>query len=107
MTFLVGDTQTLRSVIGDLKETGKSVTLQRLVESCESPESGEPTVLDRDALTDRQREVLETAYEMGYFRKPRGAQAGEVADTLDISTTTFSEHLAAAQRKLLGNIVEA
>lgn len=107
ITFLVGDTETLRTVIDDLRGTAESVTLRRLVESCESPQSREPTVLDRDAFTDRQREVLETAYEMGYFRKPRAARASDVAEELGISTATFTEHLAAAQRKLLGNVIEA
>jgi predicted DNA binding protein len=107
ITFLVDDTETLRTVIDDLRGTAETVTLRRLVESCERPQSREPTVLDRDALTDRQREVLETAYEMGYFRKPRAARAGDVAQELDISTTTFTEHLAAAQRKLLGDVLKA
>ncbi|MFW6000412.1 MAG: helix-turn-helix domain-containing protein, partial [Halorubrum sp.] len=52
-------------------------------------------------LTDRQCEVLRTAYRMGYFERPRDANASEVADALDISPSTFAEHLATAQRKLL------
>ncbi|WP_455429089.1 helix-turn-helix domain-containing protein [Haloarcula regularis] len=63
-------------------------------------------LVDRGQLTDRQREVLETAVEMGYFEYPKGANAGEVAEALDITVSTFAEHLAAAETKLLGSIVE-
>jgi predicted DNA binding protein len=49
--------------------------------------------------------VLETAHEMGYFERPRRANGTEVAAALDIDPSTFSEHLAAAQRKLLRDVL--
>jgi len=61
--------------------------------------------VDLEKLTDRQREVLETAYEMGYYQYPRGANASEVADALDICPSTLAEHLAAAQTKLLDDVL--
>lgn len=51
-------------------------------------------------LTDRQREVLVTAYRLGYFERPRETTGTQVAQRLDISPSTFSQHLRAAQRKL-------
>ncbi|MBX0321453.1 helix-turn-helix domain-containing protein [Halomicroarcula sp. F13] len=107
VTFLVEDIATLRAVVEDLRDEGDSINLRRLVESAESDGGGRPAVLDRDTLTDRQNEVLERAYEMGYFEHPRDATAGEVADALGIATTTFTEHLAAAQRKLLDDLLGA
>jgi PAS domain S-box-containing protein len=53
------------------------------------------------ALTDRQRTVLETAFHAGYFDSPRANTGAEVAESLDISTPTFHEHLRAAERKLV------
>ena len=44
------------------------------------------------SLTERQREVARTAARMGYY-EPEGASAAEVADELDISTSTLSTHL--------------
>jgi len=56
-------------------------------------------------LTDRQQQVLELAVEAGYFERPRHNNTGELADALDISRATFTQHLRAAQRKLfLSNI---
>lgn len=52
-------------------------------------------------LTDRQREVLETAFAAGYYEWPRRATGEEVAAELGISSPTFSEHIHTAERKLL------
>lgn len=60
----------------------------------------------RTRLTDRQREVLEAAYEAGYYAWPQETTGSEVAASLDISSTTFSEHIHAAERKLLGVLFE-
>lgn len=51
-------------------------------------------------LTDRQREVLELAYESGYFRSPRDTSGVELADRLDISQPTLTHHLREGQRRL-------
>ena len=44
-------------------------------------------------LSDKQLEVLETAYQMGYFRVPQEVTAEEIANELDISRSTLSERL--------------
>lgn len=51
-------------------------------------------------FTERQLDVLRTAYDRGYFDWPRRSKAAEVAETLGVSTPTFSEHVRAAERKL-------
>lgn len=52
-------------------------------------------------LTDRQREVLQAAFEEGYYEWPRKATGEEVAAKLGIASPTFSEHIKAAERKLI------
>ncbi len=54
-----------------------------------------------DDLTDRQRESLVTAFDRGYFDYPRTITAAECAAALDISQSTFSQHLRVALYKLL------
>lgn len=51
----------------------------------------------REQLTDRQEDVLRTAYERGYFRSPRNTTGQELAGSLDISQPTFTHHLRNAQ----------
>ncbi|WP_217920467.1 helix-turn-helix domain-containing protein [Halolamina sp. CBA1230] len=65
--------------------------------------------LDRELerrLTDRQHEVLETAFEAGYYDWPRRTSGAELADRLGISQPTLSEHLTAAERELLGLVFD-
>ncbi|NUC71991.1 MEDS domain-containing protein [Haloterrigena sp. SYSU A558-1] len=54
-----------------------------------------------DQLTEKQREVLQAAYFAGYFEHPRRSTGNEIADTLDISSSTFHQHLQVGLRKLL------
>ena len=61
-----------------------------------------------DPLTDAQRDVLETAIEMGYFEIPREATLQEVAEELDVSHQALSERLRRAHRSLAeNNLVDA
>lgn len=53
-----------------------------------------------DQLTDRQREVLQTAYLSGYFEMPRVSNGQEVTELLGVSQPTFTEHLRVAERTL-------
>lgn len=57
-------------------------------------------------LTDRQQAALCTAYEAGFYEAPRGTTAEEIADELDISGATFSQHRRAAERKLVSLLTE-
>ncbi len=60
-----------------------------------------------EALTDRQQEVLQTAYFNGYFKSPRERTGSEIAESLDISQATFNTHLRTALRKLVGLLYDA
>jgi predicted DNA binding protein len=101
VTFIADDVETLRAVIGDLREREPSVSVRCLKRSSADQTKRETMFIDRESFTERQREVLQTAHEMGYFDHPKQANATEVAAELDISTSTFAEHLAAAQSKLM------
>jgi PAS domain S-box-containing protein len=54
-----------------------------------------------ERLTERQSDVLRTAYLMGYFEWPRVHNAEEVADRMDITSATLHYHLRAAERNFL------
>ncbi len=59
-----------------------------------------------ETLTDRQREVLETAYYSGFFDSPRKSTGEEIGQSLDISQPTFQHHLRVAERKLLRGLLD-
>jgi PAS domain S-box-containing protein len=54
-----------------------------------------------DRLTNRQASVLRTAHESGYYEWPRDRTAEEIADSLDIASSTLHQHLRAAENKLV------
>ena len=59
-----------------------------------------------EELTERQATTLEAAYRAGYFERPRRRSGQEVADSLAISPSTFTQHLRAAERKLFGLVYD-
>jgi predicted DNA binding protein len=59
-----------------------------------------------DELTDRQREVLEAAYQAGYFAWPRESTAEEVADALGLSSPTVHGHLRKAEVVILSALLD-
>lgn len=106
LSFYASDVATLREVVDALRETAEGVSLERLTRSAKTDGGSDLVLVDRAALTDRQHEVLATAHELGYFERPRGANATEVAAELGISRSTFAEHLASAQSKLLDAVLD-
>ncbi|TQQ81203.1 response regulator [Halonotius terrestris] len=59
-----------------------------------------------DALTDRQREVIETAYHAGYYEWPHEASSEDVANLLGIAQPTFAEHFWTAQRRIADQLFD-
>ena len=105
LSINAADLDSLSETVTTLQDRFDEVSLRELTRSERGGDS-DLVIVDRARLTDRQREVLEAAHELGYFEYPKGANAGEVADALGISGSTFAEHLAAAQSKLLAAILE-
>ena len=92
-------------IVDTVESTGASITLERLTRS-RADTDGDPVVVDRDRLTDRQREVIRTATQLGYFEYPREADAEEVSAAIGIARSTVAEHLAAAQRRVFDELVD-
>lgn len=105
VTFHAPDMACLREVLSDLRERYPQLDVQRLMRSATDRSDRDLVVVDRNELTDRQFEVLQTAHRLGYFEHPKEANAGEIAEHLGVTRATFTEHLAAAQSKLLAAVV--
>lgn len=61
----------------------------------------EPSDSAETILTDRQRELVVTATEQGYYDTPRRATLTEVSNSLDISKATGSDILHRAEGKVM------
>lgn len=96
---LVGPQETISGTIGEYEDAGISPDLRKL-----GPYEGRD--VPADALTDRQEEVIRTAFEMGYYEVPREVSTEEVADELDLDASTVAEHLQRAERNVLSRVLE-
>ncbi|ABW02429.1 helix-turn-helix domain-containing protein [Caldivirga maquilingensis] len=54
-------------------------------------------------LTPMERDVINTAYELGFFNYPRGANLDDVAKELKLSKATVDYHLRNAIRKIISS----
>jgi len=105
VTLHASDVDGLRDLLSYLTEQFRSVRVEYLVQGRDSAAESQLVPVDLRRLTDRQQEVLDTAHEMGYFEYPRQSNASEVAAALGIEPSTFTEHLNAAQSKLLDELL--
>ncbi|MFD1514186.1 bacterio-opsin activator domain-containing protein [Halomarina rubra] len=59
-----------------------------------------------EQVTDRQLEVVQTAYYSGFFESPRESTGEDVAAALDISPAAFYRHSRTVQRKLFSTLFD-
>jgi len=69
-------------------------------------ESNAAGILEQAGLTRKQRTVLESALAGGFFERPRERTGAEIAASLDISASTFHQHLREALRKVIETAVD-
>jgi predicted DNA binding protein len=99
----VRDWQHLKRVAGAIEGAHGSL---ELIGTTQTEQIGYPLGSDKlrqtisGKLSDQQLSVLETAYEMGFFRVPQEVTAGEIASELEISRSTLSERLHRVQHEL-------
>ena len=59
-----------------------------------------------EALTTRQRTALRRAHSTGFFDWPREVSGEDLATSMDISPSTYHQHLRAAERKVFDILFE-
>ncbi|MFA9417154.1 helix-turn-helix domain-containing protein [Natrinema sp. HArc-T2] len=106
LSFRTLELETITDIVDELRAHFDGVVVEELSQDHKDI-SDDSVVVDRNQLTGRQREIIETAHEMGYFEYPKGANATDVAEELGVARSTFTEHLAAAQTKLMDAILDA
>jgi Response regulator containing CheY-like receiver, AAA-type ATPase, and DNA-binding domains len=98
---------TVRSVVDHLENRYPGVELigrRALRRDGRSVETVATEVVE--TLTDRQQEVIETAYRAGYYEWPHEASSESVAELLDITQPTFAEHFWTAQRRIVETLLD-
>lgn len=88
------DVRTIREAVSRSNPDAELVTKTERERAAEAETGGIPV---DDALTDRQREVLQAAYLTGYYAWPRDTTAEKLAESLDIASPTLHQHLRRAE----------
>ena len=101
IVFHAIDFEELQTVMNDLQTRFPAMEVKRLLRNPKEHRPKDYTLIDLGALTSRQLQMLETAYEAGYFERPRQANATEIAAQFDIDPSTFREHVNVAISKML------
>jgi len=106
MGLTIPGSETARNVRRVLQEGYPNPTITVQWGNCDA-DADEPFTGDvGTVLTDRQYEMLEAAYRHGYFDRDRKCNLSELADELDLSRWTVSEHLRLAQRRLCSHLLD-
>jgi DNA-binding CsgD family transcriptional regulator len=91
-----GDSEALQALQRECRDRGRNFAVRRLDRSATDADPA----TDRHGLTARQREVLMTAIDAGFFAIPRETALADPAADLDISDQTVSDHLRRAPSKI-------
>jgi hypothetical protein len=97
---VVGDSDVLQATLDDLPET-VSITIDEIGQFPSARANPANT------LSERQREALEVARELGYYETPREATHEDVAAELECAPNTATEHLQKGEAKLVASGLDA
>jgi len=93
---LVGDNEQVKEFLENRGVNYKVLSLTDAKFSLNSPIS---------RLTEKQQEAISLAFRLGYFDTPRKVSAEELAQKLDLSSSTLAVHLRRAERRLLAEML--
>ena len=94
---VIGSQDDIGQTVSTAGEAGLNVLLERLTDY-RGPTS------HLDSLTDRQQEIIQTAYSMGYYEVPREASTEDIAREVKLDPSTVAEHLQRAEHNLLSRM---
>jgi predicted DNA binding protein len=105
-TLYLDEFDDLEQIINSLEQAGNNIDLVRDV-SLDDVKARTQLEFSRvlyEELTPRQREVLATAIDLGYYQQQKDVSIEDVGTELDIAPTTTWEHLVHAEEKLMAEI---
>lgn len=85
-----------------LDEIRREMEAEITVEGMKSAHSSTVQTTSAEQLSQRQREIFEFAKREEYYTWPRETSASALADEIEVSKSTFLEHLRKAEAKILG-----
>ncbi len=96
---LLGNHKQLRTLFADLDKAHLHCRVLSLMDARYSPSS------PLSGLTEKQREVLTKAHQLGYYDVPRRIGSRELSRELGLSRSTLSAHVRKAERRLITRLL--
>jgi predicted DNA binding protein len=106
-----------REDYGYINMVGPPKDVKRLIEFLKNWGSGLEIIAVKDyytrdrgiltVLTDRQLEVMKTAYDLGFFERPKKMDSRDIAYKMGISHTTFLAHIRKSEKRILSALLGA
>jgi predicted DNA binding protein len=102
-TYLPTDHQ-LSELVGDLRDVSERVRVLRIIDV--DGDDGGPDVAEVDLtrLTDKQRDALARAVDLGYYETPGAVSLDELAEEFGVSKSALSQRLARAERSVMAQL---
>lgn len=88
--LIFANKDSLQDLIDNLSKFGIDVKINKITE-----------IADKRALTARQQEILQVAFDQGYFEFPRKVSVSDLAFRLKISKSTLAEILRKGESKIM------
>lgn len=96
---ILGETRQLKACVSLIDKLGVNYKVVSLTDAKFSPRS------PMGFLTDKQRTVLVSAFEQGYYDMPRKISSQQLAKKLSLRGSTVIEHRRKAERRLLAAVL--
>ena len=107
VTATVSAETSTRAVVEHVRDHYAGTELLSVHERDEPPTTREAFLASvEDDLTNRQLAALRKGYLGGFFEWPRDVSGEELATSMDITPSTFHQHLRAGERKLLSAVFD-
>lgn len=94
--LITDDNRTIGKIYDELEEEGYDILIERVT-----------AFGGKRILTDRQEEIIRTAFSSGYFDYPKKTGSLKLANKLGISVSTLSEIMRAAQRRIFAEYLRS
>ncbi|SFC34793.1 hypothetical protein SAMN05444422_107129 [Halobiforma haloterrestris] len=105
VSVIVEDRETIGRIVDALERDATAVRLRRLTRL---PNEAETSLeVDTTKITEKQREAVELAVELGYYGRPREATLEDLADELGISKSAVSQRLNAVETTLVRSFTDS
>lgn len=99
------DRETLRDLVADIRSVGGTASVRKLTTLSTEAEADSIRTFELDVLTERERVVMETAVDRGYYDTPRRIDLADLAAEFDVTKQTLSTCLNSAESKMVRSLI--